>query len=112
MFQKNIFTIVVLLLVIIVIQGCRDSESPDILLILADDMGYSDLGVMGSEIATPNIDKLAGSGLLFLDFYNGARCCPTRASLITGLYDAQTDQRLPAAATGVDFVELGEITIQ
>jgi arylsulfatase A-like enzyme len=62
---------------------------PNILLILADDLGYSDLGCYGGEIATPNIDALAAGGLRFTQFYNGARCCPTRASLLTGLYPHQ-----------------------
>lgn len=60
-------------------------QSPNILLIMADDMGYSDLGCYGGEINTPNLDQLASEGLRFTQFYNGARCCPTRASLLTGL---------------------------
>ncbi len=63
---------------------------PNIILIMADDMGYSDLGCFGSEISTPNIDALAADGLRFTRFYNAARCCPTRASLMTGLYPHQT----------------------
>jgi arylsulfatase len=64
-------------------------KRPNILLIMADDMGFSDLGCYGSEIATPNLDKLAANGLRFTQFYNNARCCPTRASLMTGLYPHQ-----------------------
>ena len=63
---------------------------PNILLILADDMGYSDLGCYGSEIRTPNLDRLAASGLRFSQMYNSARCCPSRASLLTGLNPHQT----------------------
>ena len=63
---------------------------PNIVLVLADDMGFSDLGCYGSEIHTPNIDALAAGGLRFTQFYNGARCCPSRASLLTGLYAQQT----------------------
>ena len=63
---------------------------PNILLILADDMGYSDLGCYGSEIHTPNLDGLAASGLRFSQMYNSARCCPSRASLLTGLNPHQT----------------------
>jgi arylsulfatase len=59
---------------------------PNIVVVLADDMGYSDLGCYGSEISTPNIDRLAARGLRFTQFYNAARCCPSRASLLTGLY--------------------------
>ena len=63
---------------------------PNIVIIMADDMGISDLGCYGGEIATPNIDRLAGNGVRFTQFYNTARCCPTRASLLTGLYPHQT----------------------
>lgn len=59
---------------------------PNVVLVLVDDMGFADLGVMGSEIHTPNIDALAREGLLFTSMYNCARCCPTRAALLTGLY--------------------------
>lgn len=62
---------------------------PNIVVILSDDMGFSDLGCYGGEIATPNLDALAGNGLRFTQFYNTARCCPTRASLLTGLYPHQ-----------------------
>jgi arylsulfatase A-like enzyme len=62
---------------------------PNIVVILTDDMGYSDLGCYGSEIATPNLDRLAAGGLRFTQFYNATRCCPTRASLLTGLYPHQ-----------------------
>jgi arylsulfatase A-like enzyme len=63
-----------------------DAPRPNVLLILADDMGFSDIGCYGSEIHTPNIDALAANGLRFTQFYNTSRCCPTRASLLTGLY--------------------------
>jgi arylsulfatase A-like enzyme len=62
---------------------------PNIVLILADDMGYSDIGCYGGEIPTPNLDKLAAEGLRFTQFYNTSRCCPTRASLLTGLFQHQ-----------------------
>jgi arylsulfatase len=67
----------------------RTAARPNILLILADDLGFSDLGCYGSEIATPNLDRLAAGGLRFTQFYNAARCCPTRAALLTGLYPHQ-----------------------
>ena len=63
---------------------------PNILVILVDDMGFSDIGCYGSEIPTPNLDRLAAGGLRFTQFYNTGRCCPTRASLLTGLYSHQT----------------------
>ena len=61
-------------------------EQPNVLLIMADDLGYSDLGCYGGEIDTPNLDKLAGNGIRFSQFYNTGRCWPTRASLLTGYY--------------------------
>jgi arylsulfatase A-like enzyme len=64
-------------------------QRPNIILILSDDMGFSDIGCYGSEIHTPNLDRLAAHGLRFTQFYNTARCCPTRASLLTGLYPHQ-----------------------
>lgn len=69
-----------------------DAAAPrqrNILLILADDMGFSDLGCYGSEIATPNLDRLAYRGVRFTQFYNNARCCPSRTSILTGLYAHQ-----------------------
>jgi len=65
------------------------AEKPNIIVILADDMGYSDLGCYGSEIPTPHLDALAKGGLRFTQFYNTGRCCPTRAALLTGLYSHQ-----------------------
>lgn len=67
----------------------NDNTPPNIILIMADDMGYSDLGCTGSEIQTPHLDALAKEGVLFTHFYNTSRCCPTRASLMTGLYQHQ-----------------------
>ncbi|MEL7121058.1 MAG: arylsulfatase [Bacteroidota bacterium] len=71
-------------------QKKEQATQPNIVLIMVDDMGYSDIGCYGSEIPTPNIDRLAENGLRFSQFYNTARCCPTRASLLTGLFPAQT----------------------
>jgi len=63
---------------------------PNIILILVDDMGFSDIGCYGSEIETPNLDRLAAGGMRFSQMYNCGRCCPTRASLLTGLQPHQT----------------------
>jgi len=63
---------------------------PNIVLILADDLGYSDIGCFGAEIDTPNLDRLAHHGVRFTQMYSVARCCPSRASLLTGLYPHQT----------------------
>lgn len=65
------------------------TTSPNVILILLDDVGYSDLSCFGGEIPTPNIDALARSGVRFTQFYDSARCCPSRASLLTGLYPHQ-----------------------
>src|SRR5690606_18663938 len=59
-------------------------ERPNILFILADDLGYSDLSLFGSEIPTPNLDRLAMGGMLLTDFYAGMTCAPTRAMLMSG----------------------------
>ena len=64
-------------------------QRPNIVLILVDDMGFSDIGCYGSEIRTPTLDRLAAGGVRFSQFYNCARCCPTRASILTGLYPHQ-----------------------
>ena len=70
-------------------SGLTSLSRPNIVLILADDLGWSDLGCFGSEIATPNLDQLAAEGTRFTGFTNNARCCPSRASLLTGLYPTQ-----------------------
>ena len=64
-------------------------QRPNIIVILVDDMGFSDIGCFGSEIQTPNLNKLARNGVRNTQHYNCARCCPTRASLLTGLYPHQ-----------------------
>jgi len=73
--------------------AAQAGRRPDIVIILADDMGFSDAGCYGGEIATPNIDRLAAGGLRFTQFYNCARCCPTRASLLTGQYPHEVGLR-------------------
>ncbi|MGJ7033162.1 arylsulfatase [Niabella hirudinis] len=73
-------------------------KKPNILLIMADDMGYSDIGAYGGEIKTPHLDQLAKEGIRYRQFYNAARCCPTRASLLTGLYPHQAGMGWMAAA--------------
>lgn len=86
------------------------AKKPDVVIVLTDDMGFSDLGCYGGEISTPNLDALAAGGVRFTQFYNTARCCPTRASLLTGLHPHQahmghmtgggpkTDKETPAYA--------------
>ncbi len=84
--------IILFLLMWIILGSCQATErtgSPNIIIILADDMGYSDISCFGSEIPTPNIDYLSDQGLTMTHFYNASRCCPTRASLLTGMYPHQ-----------------------
>lgn len=71
------------------LAAAAQAKRPNIILMMADDMGFSDIGCYGSEIATPNLDRLAKGGIRFTQFCNNARCCPTRASLLTGLYAHQ-----------------------
>ena len=80
-----------------------EPTKPNILIILVDDMGYSDIGCFGSEIQTPNIDRLAAGGMKFAEMYNTAKCFPTRACLQTGVYFQRTDKNLSRTAT------LGEV---
>lgn len=74
---------------IINISFYEDKSKPNIMIILADDLGYSDLGCYGGEIETPNLDRLADNGLKYTNFYNSARCWPTRAALLSGYYPQQ-----------------------
>ena len=77
------------------------AETPNVLVVLADDLGFSDLGCYGGEIATPNLDRLAAGGLRFTQFYNTARCWPTRAALLTGYYAQQVRRdTLPGIRSG------------
>lgn len=90
---------------------------PNIVVIMSDDMGFSDIGCYGGEINTPNLDGLARNGLRFTQFYNTARCCPTRASLLSGVYQHQAgiglmtgDNKLPGyrGDIGQNVLTLGE----
>ncbi|MFK7821233.1 MAG: arylsulfatase [Planctomycetaceae bacterium] len=78
------------------------ADRPNIVLIMADDMGYTDIGCYGSEIQTPVLDGLAENGVRFTQFYNTSRCCPTRASLLTGLYSHQAGIGLMTGDRGYD----------
>jgi len=84
--KQTVFLLAAILGLTLAVHG---AEKPNILLILADDMGYSDIGCYGGEIQTPNLDKLAADGLRFTQFYNTARCWPSRGSILTGYYAQQ-----------------------
>src|SRR5712671_5005207 len=85
--------------------AAEPARKPNVLIILADDMGFSDAGCSGGEIRTPNLDALAKNGLRFTQFYNTARCWPSRAALLTGYYAQQvrrdTVPGLPSGGNGV-----------
>jgi len=81
--------LVLLLLALSLSTNLSAAERPNIVIIMSDDMGFSDIGCYGGEIQTPSLDVLAAGGLRFTQFYNMARCCPTRAALLTGLYPHQ-----------------------
>ena len=90
-FQSALFLLVFMPTTLIGRQG-DEPHRPNVLILLADDLGYSDLGCYGSEIATPNLDALAAGGLRYSQFYNTARCWPTRAALLTGYYAQQVNR--------------------
>jgi arylsulfatase A-like enzyme len=87
--MKSLYTIAIAALLVQLLPAAAAAPRPNILVILVDDMGFSDISCYGSEIPTPNLDKLATNGLRFTQFYNTGRCCPTRASILTGLYPHQ-----------------------
>lgn len=75
-------------------------SKPNIILILADDMGFSDIGCFGSEVSTPNLDRMASRGIRINQFYNNPRCCPSRASIMTGLWSQQAGMGMMVADHG------------
>src|SRR5437868_12887467 len=87
--MKNLFTVLLALTCLPLVAAEPTSKRPNIVVILVDDMGFSDIGCYGGEISTPNLDKLAANGVRFTQFHNTARCCPTRTALLTGLYPHQ-----------------------
>ena len=84
--KSKLLLFVFLLFFLFVSANDTIPQRPNIIYILADDMGYSDIGCYGSEIKTPHLDKIASNGIKLRSFYNNARCCPTRASLLTGQF--------------------------
>lgn len=83
-----------LLILLLLCLGLNAQDKPNIILIMADDMGYSDLGCYGGEINTPNLDKLAYEGMRFRQFYNNAKCTTTRASIVTGQYPKRSNHSI------------------
>jgi arylsulfatase len=89
MLCRSVLVVFCLVCAILTQQIASAASRPNIVLIMADDMGFSDIGCYGGEIRTPHLDRLAKNGLRFTQLYNTSRCCPTRASLMTGLYPHQ-----------------------
>ena len=102
---------------IYILTGCAkkqensivQNQKPNVILILADDMGWSDLGCFGSEVSTPNLDKMATHGIRFTQMYNTAKCFPSRASLLTGLYSQQTGYHKSYKQPMNNAITLGEL---
>ena len=107
--KKNL---VLLFIVALAVHSCSKSTNsglPDIILISADDLGWSDLGCYGSEISTPNLDRLAQQGMRFTNFYNTSKCFPSRACLLTGIYAQQSGYDRAFREPLKNAVTLGEV---
>src|ERR1700730_5723098 len=90
------------------VASAADARRPNVLIVLADDLGFSDLGCYGGEIRTPNLDALGAQGLRFSQFYNTARCWPSRAALLTGYYAQQVRRdTVPGVKSGGGGVRPG-----
>lgn len=90
--SNNLYYLIFLIAGLMACQSNQKTDSrPNIVMIMADDLGYADLGCYGSEIQTPNLDRMAAEGMRMTQFYNTAKCTETRATLLTGLYHQQTD---------------------
>ncbi len=89
--KRKLSHLVPLVLFVLLISACQNNEltPPNVVILLADDLGFSDAACYGGEILTPNLDQLAATGLRYTQFYNTARCWPTRAALLTGYYPQQ-----------------------
>lgn len=102
-------TITITLLWLTMLMGrLHAAENPNVIIIMVDDMGFSDIGCYGGEIQTPNIDALAAGGIRFSRFYNASRCCPTRASLMTGLHPHLTGIGHMTNSPGTNSQDRGE----
>ncbi len=100
---------IILILLTLSLISCSKQELPNIILISADDMGWSDLGSYGSEINTPNIDQLAHQGMRFTQFHNTSKCFPSRACLLTGVYAQQSGYDRSYKEPLMNAVTLGEV---
>lgn len=108
MSRRRLATILLGVVLAIVALPSLAADRPNVLIILADDLGYSDLGCYGGEVATPNLDRLAAGGLRFTQFYNTARCWPSRAAILTGYYaQAVRRDQIPGLGGGAQGVRPG-----
>ena len=98
-----------LLMLSAVCLGVPSETRPNIIVIMVDDMGFSDLGCYGGEVDTPNLDRLAASGLRFSQFYNGAKCSQSRSMLLTGRYFTEAGMNLSGSVTIAEA--LGEVPL-
>ncbi len=105
--RKPIFLLI--LVISFIFQACQEESRPNIILISADDLGWSDLGCYGSEVQTPNIDKLATEGMRFTNFHNTSKCFPSRACLLTGVYAQQNGYGKTYKNPITNAVTLGEV---
>lgn len=100
---------IILILITLSLISCSKQELPNIILISADDLGWSDLGCYGSEVRTPNIDLLAQEGMRFTQFHNTSKCFPSRACLLTGVYAQQSGYDRSYREPMMNAVTLGEV---
>lgn len=105
--MKNTWILLIVLTLLLI--SCSKQELPNIILISADDLGWSDLGCYGSEIRTPNIDQLALQGMRFTQFHNTSKCFPSRACLLTGVYAQQSGYDRSYKEPLMNAVTLGEV---
>ena len=107
------YRILILAIIYLIFIKCKQQSNiekpPNVILILVDDMGYSDLGAYGSEVATPNLDRLALGGVRFTNAYNTSKCFPSRAALLTGLYSQQTGYHENFRQPMRNAITLGEL---
>lgn len=107
--RQSLLPVVLLACIAEPVRAETEPSRPNIVIILADDLGWSDIGCYGSEIPTPNLDRLARGGMRFTQFHNTAKCFPSRAALLTGLYAQQCGMDTTAQSTQQNAVTFGRV---